>query len=66
MTLQNLVKILDKYDSGFDVTTASNQLILLNRLLFYDWHNSQNTKACTGFSYCISKQVNGNAKGTTR
>lgn len=50
MTLQNFNKILDKYDSQFGVTIATDLLHLLNRLPFYDWHNSQNIKT---FNYMI-------------
>ena len=50
MTLYNLNEILDKYDSKFDVTIASNKLELLNGLPFYDWHDSQNIKS---FSHAI-------------
>ena len=37
MTLQNLKKILDRYEEQLGVTPQANQLELLKCLPFYDW-----------------------------
>jgi hypothetical protein len=39
MTLQNLSKILDKYESQLGITAAAPQLELLKGLPFYNWQN---------------------------
>ena len=39
MTLQNLNKILDRYESGLGFTTAGNQFESLKELPFYNWQN---------------------------
>jgi hypothetical protein len=59
MTLQHLNKILDKYDSQFEGIKVSNQLELLNGLLFYDWQNPANINT---FSHAVGlPQKNGQA-----
>ena len=44
MTLQNLNKILDKYEAQLGSTTA-NQFELLNGLPFYNWTDPTTTAA---------------------
>jgi hypothetical protein len=54
MTLQNLNKILDKYDLCFDGTTITNQLELLKGLPFYssaDWN--KNSENISDFNHAI-------------
>ena len=43
MTLQNLSKILDKYDQKHG-SSRLGQFKLLNGLPFYNWHNPQDTR----------------------
>lgn len=54
MTLQNLLKILDKYESQFGLTTSQDQFELFHGLNFYNFHKPSDTKT---FNHAIGLLV---------